>query len=526
MVKWLFLIIVVGLLGSCAQTFGIEGGPKDVTPPRVVNNGIQPPSESLQFKEKKIQFKFKEFIQLNNPLQTISVSPNDIKIKAESTGKKLTLSIDGDPQPQTTYVITLNGTVKDFTEGNDSLMQYVFSTGDFIDSLTYSGRIIDAEEHAPVNNCFVGLYNLGDSAIYQKPNYYATTNENGEFTFNYLKPGTFQLYAFLDGNRDATWQITEKMAFTDQTITVDTAQKDTLDLFLFQPELPQKITASITYPAKLTIAGKNPIQLEKVQLNGHEIAPETMEWYKQDSLSFVFDSISESSYQLLLTHSEDSLITDTFSIRPPNSTKRRPLKPTFEFIQAPTSYQASDTIRFRFTDKIKEIESSKMELIAHDSTHLPFQSYFQNENLYLVLDSVGEKYVNFNVLKGGVFFQNYTDSLTFTRLFTLTDPTTLGSLSLKMEKLPDNAIVEMYSDKKLLKTFILSETGKTIRIDPIQAGEYTFKAYLDEDGNRRWSTGNFQTKTQPEKIIRFKDSIKVRPNWDIEAELEPLEDEK
>lgn len=526
MFKYLFLIIVLFLLGSCAQTFSIEGGPVDKTPPQPVKNGIHPANESLNFTEKTIKMKFNEFIQLNNPLQTISISPADIQVKAESKGKELILKIDGEPRPQTTYVITLNGTVKDFTEGNDSLMQYVFSTGDFIDSLTYSGYVIDAKEHQVVSNCFVGLYNLNDSAIYERPQYFATTDKDGFFNFKYLQPGTFQLFAFTDQNRDGKWQITEKVAFTENLITVDTAQKDTLNLMLFQPELPQKLSASVTYPAKMTITGRNAIQLEKLTLNNQEIAKDQIVWYQPDSLSFVFDSISDQSYQVAITHYQDSLKTDTINVRPPISNRRKPLKPTFEFLKKSTQVQAGDTIQFRFTDKIAKVDTSKMELISNDSLALPFTAFFSDEYFSLVLDSIGQKLVNFNVLKGGILFQNNQDSLTFTRLFQILDEATIGSLSLDMKKLPDNAVVEMWSDKELYQTFILSETGKQIRFNQLKAGSYTFKAFIDENGDGRWTTGGFALKRQPEKIIRFKDAINIRPNWDIEAELEPLDDEK
>ena len=122
-----FLIsTLILLLGSCAQVGSISGGPKDETPPKTADNGVSPQNGSLQFQSKTIVLKFNEYIKLNNPTETISLVPADAKIIATSKKKTVTLKIEGDLKPATTYAIYLNATIQDITEGNDSLIQYVF----------------------------------------------------------------------------------------------------------------------------------------------------------------------------------------------------------------------------------------------------------------------------------------------------------------------------------------------------------------------------------------------------------------
>ncbi|MBN9292613.1 MAG: Ig-like domain-containing protein [Flavobacteriia bacterium] len=522
--KFLFLITSLLLLAGCAQIVSLQGGPVDKIPPRIVENGITPPNSSTNFKAKEIRFKFEEFIKLNNPIQTISVIPDNIKIEATVEGKTLLLKLDGKLQENTTYVITMNGTVKDITESNDSLMQYVFSTGNFLDSLTYTGIIIDAYELSPVKNCFVGLYEPKDSAVYKKPLYYATTNEKGEFTFEYLKPGTFELYAFEDENKDSKWQVTEKIAFTEEKITVDTAQKDTLQLKLFKQLLPSKLSARYTFPSKFTVASKNPIKLQSLQLGGKDISPEAVYWYSEDSLSFVSYPSEGNQYQLIVNHIEDSIKSDTLKVRPP--ARRKNLKPAFEIPEVKKSYENGDTILFSFSDRIIAVDTSKIELLIYDTVRIPVELTFKDQYLSLKLNGLKGSNFKLNVLDKAIGFENFQESFSFTRTFDITDPSALGVLILSLNKLPENAVVEMLYENKPYKTFNISKTGTLLKLPNLSPGNYSFKAYIDENKDGRWTTGDFIILRQPEKVIRFTEGVKIRSNWEIEAELEPIADEQ
>lgn len=524
--KCLFLILFLSLLTGCAQMGSIDGGPTDTTAPRLTKGGIQPPNESLHFNSKNIHFQFEEFIKLNNPIQTLSVVPNDVQLKSEVKGKQLKLTIEGEPKPNTTYVITMNGTVQDITEANDSLMQYVFSTGDFIDSLQYNGVVVDAKTHTPVKDCFVGLYETNDSAIYQKPLYYATTNVQGEFNFRYLKPGRFDIYAFIDANKDSKWQITEKMAFIDSSISISQIQPDTLHLLLFQPTLPQKLKATYAFPSKYTISGRNPIDLVNISVDSVLVPTEMIHWYGPDSMSVINFSKNEKATELVVKHQEDSLLSDTLIVRKPSARTLSKLKPTFEILSSQKEFFNGDSISIAFTDEINNIHPDKMELLVRDSIPVPFRVDFKDNQLTLFLKGISDKLVNFNVLKGGIIFKNYSDSLIFTHLFKMVDESTLGSLTLDVSKLPDNTILEMYAENNLLHTFILAKTGKKIQLDKLHAGSYRFTSFIDTNNDGLWTTGDWEMKRQPEKTIRFKEAIKVRANWDIEAELIPLDEQQ
>lgn len=124
--KILILFLPV-LLTACAQIGILSGGDEDVYAPKPLEDKISPPNESVNFTGNKVIIPFDEFILLNNPQQTIQLVPDHADLKATVQKKDLKIEWEENLQPNTTYVIYLNGTVKDATEGNDSLITYVFS---------------------------------------------------------------------------------------------------------------------------------------------------------------------------------------------------------------------------------------------------------------------------------------------------------------------------------------------------------------------------------------------------------------
>lgn len=521
MYKYLLLIVTIFFLTGCAQIGGIEGGPVDKTAPYPVPNGMQPPNGTLRFSTNKIAIKFNEFIRLNNPSQTISIIPDEVKVSAEVKGKTLTLHLDGELQENTTYTITMNGTVKDITEQNDSLMQYVFSTGDYLDSLTYTGFVINAQTLQPVNNCFVGLYAPSDSAIYKKPKYYASTNAQGLFTFNFLKADEYALYAFEDENKDSKWQKTEAVAFIDQTIHVDTAQNDTLQLKLFPPEKATKLTARYTYPAKFFISSTNPIDLKSISIENEVISNEAIHWLKADSLFFIKELGEEKQIRIAVQHIEkDTLRTDSLRVRIPSN--QRNLKPSFSLLNTKNSYENGDSLLFDFSDLITAVDTSKIELLIYDTLSVPFAYSIDKQSFVLHLKALKGKKFDLNVLDGAFQFKNHQGDFSFTRQFPITDLEELGTLTLLLGQLPDNSVVEMFFNSKIYRKIILSEEGKKVKIEQLKPGTYTFKAFIDEDKNGYWTTGSFEEKRQAEEVLLFPEGVQVRSNWDIEAELEPI----
>ena len=163
---------------GCAEVGLITGGNKDNTAPKPVK--INPEFGTTNFDVSEIEFEFDEYLKLNDPSSTILLSPNNSKTKASSKGKTVTITFLDSLEENTTYQLQLNKTIKDITEGNDSLITYVFSTGQFLDSLNYKIQVIDAYSNKPVKNVNVGLFRENDSI---NPFYFKKNKYNGHCKF-------------------------------------------------------------------------------------------------------------------------------------------------------------------------------------------------------------------------------------------------------------------------------------------------------------------------------------------------------
>jgi len=185
----LFIILAL-LLSSCAQVGTITGGEKDTVAPNPIRTS--PENGTITFNQTSFTLEFDEFIQLNSPQQTMSIVPGGITLDATLNKKQVTVTMDGDFKPNTTYVVSFNGTIKDVTEGNDSLIQYVFSTGKSIDSAEFSVNVSDAWTLAPLDKMVVGLFTDSNEV---SPYYFAKTGKNGNALFRYLRNGKYVVRA-------------------------------------------------------------------------------------------------------------------------------------------------------------------------------------------------------------------------------------------------------------------------------------------------------------------------------------------
>jgi hypothetical protein len=244
----LFLISVPFLLTRCAKPVSPSGGPKDLTPPVVLE--CDPPNFSTRFAENSIQIDFDEFLNLKNAATEIFISPPLKKpLDARLKGTSLVVEIEDTLAANTTYSITFGNSIADLTEGN--LLKgfnYVFSTGDFIDTLSLQGNLRAAFDLKPQKDVFIELYlNNNDTLPFDSlplrvPPYYITkSDEQGNFIFHNLQNAHFKLFALADQNGDLIFnQPSEKIAFSDSLATpyymelpkADSLKSDTFPLKL------------------------------------------------------------------------------------------------------------------------------------------------------------------------------------------------------------------------------------------------------------------------------------------------------
>lgn len=220
-------LIAAGLLLAygCAQQGAPTGGPRDEDPPVVLKT--TPDNYSTNFNTKKITITFDEYLDMGNFTQELVVSPPmEEKPEIKLRNKMLIIEFEEELKEDVTYTFNFGEGIKDLNEKNVLLnYEFVFSTGDYLDSLSVKGTLRNAFDltipETPIN---VMLYTeLEDSIpLKQIPYYVGRADREGNFAVNNLKAGIYKIFALKDGNNNFLFDMPdEKIAFLDSILTID-----------------------------------------------------------------------------------------------------------------------------------------------------------------------------------------------------------------------------------------------------------------------------------------------------------------
>ena len=237
-------IFISLLAGSCAQIGSPLGGPKDTLAPKLIR--ASPPNGSRNVKNNKITLDFDEYIDVQDLQQNLLISPlQNRNPSVIANSKSITLKFRDTLLPNTTYTVNFGNAVRDNNEGNVyKNLSYVFSTGDKLDDLTLTGKVIMAETGLYDSTLIVMLYrNATDSTVRKKkPNYIAKVNADGSYAFENLPPASFKIYALKDGDGGKTYNSkSEIFAFNDAEIIAGNNEPLTLYGYAEQKFVDPKI---------------------------------------------------------------------------------------------------------------------------------------------------------------------------------------------------------------------------------------------------------------------------------------------
>ncbi|WP_300726560.1 Ig-like domain-containing protein [uncultured Bacteroides sp.] len=218
-----YLAVVLAAAGfyACASTGTPDGGPYDEEPPRFVRSTPAPAATAVA--DRKISIEFDEFIKLENAAEKVIISPpQQEQPEVKTSGRKVQVKFIDSLRANTTYTIDFGDAIVDNNEGNP-LGQYTFtfSTGESIDTMEVSGTVLNAENLEPIKGIQVGLHrNLNDTAFCRLPfDRISRTDSRGRFTVRGIAPGTYRIYALMDGNQNYMFDSkTEQIAWSDSLV--------------------------------------------------------------------------------------------------------------------------------------------------------------------------------------------------------------------------------------------------------------------------------------------------------------------
>lgn len=512
MVKYLFLIISAFLITSCAIQGTISGGPIDRKAPIFDTMKLNPKLGSIHFNASEIHLPFKEFITLNKASENIIVVPDDFKIDPIAKDKVLTLKLKGQPKLNTTYAIYLNNAVKDLHEGNDTLLTYVFSTGDYIDSISYKGKVIDILTRLPLKGIAVALFSDTVTTFVQKAFNFTTTNEKGEYALKYIHPGTYYVVAFQDQNRDFIPQPFELSGFKTEKIELFKSAIDSSAIELF-PTLPKKAIRRISHinNEEILVTGNLPIDKANVTLFNQKILEKKI--HKSDSISIFVNTNTVDTIRGVL--SIDNYI-DTFYCRIlPKLNHKNPK------LYFPKNIRSRSSFIITTNDFISSFNKDSIQLFANDSIKVLFELKASGYQLQLNPASYSSKTLKLIVKPSGLTFTNFKEKYNLTQTINLFDSTQYGIFNVVTSSFPSGTILELISGAKVTHSHTVDENHTIWKIDDLEKGVYIFKAYFDSNNNGKWDTGVLQKKIQPEKIQIYNEPFQARQNWEVEVKFDP-----
>jgi uncharacterized protein (DUF2141 family) len=522
-----FLFFAIAAVLQCARRGNPTGGPKDEDPPVLLR--AEPENMTINFDAQEIRLYFDEYVKLEDVQEQLIVSP-PLKYLPEispqgGADKVVEIKFKDTLKENTTYTLNFGQSITDNNEGNpNSFLTYVFSTGDYIDSLTVLGVVKDAFNRKADEFISVMLYELDtaytDSTVYQRPpNYITNTLDSAViFTLKNLKEGKYALFGLKDeGKNNLFDQNLDKIAFIQDTVTLPTDSTYLLTLF---KEIPNYSSSVPSYAAQNKIIfgyfgdGKD-IEIDLLTDLPDTVRTKILKERDKDTLNFWFTPFEMDSLIFTITN-ENLKVIDTFTVKSrkvgidsltlnPNQRGSLGFNEPF-YIDATTPLVAIDTLQ--------------MSMMKKDSTSVLFT---------VELDSVENK-VDFDfdvepnesyaltMLPGAItdFFGQANDTLSYNlSTKSLAD---YGNLrfTITADSLAYPLIVQLTDEKGKTKREIYSPKPQVFEFNALEPSKYLVRIIFDANGNQKWDTGNYLGRIQPERVTYYPDVIEVRANWELE----------
>lgn len=526
----LFLFVfLICLTFSCAKTGRPDGGPKDENAPLFVT--AKPPYESTNFNKKEIKLNFDEYIVLKELNKQLVVSPpmkNPPLITPQGTPSEfLKIEIIDTLKLNTTYIFNFGNAIQDNNEGNQlENFKYVFSTGDYIDSLTTFGSVKDAKLLETPRSVNVLMYRIdstfNDSIIYKrKPDYVTSTLDTTNYTFTNLRKGKYLLLALKEPLNDYIFNPkTDKIGVYKNYIQLP---KDSIlenPLVLFKEEQPFEFArAKETKKGKIEFGFYGDPKAMKVRL-----LSKTPEQFKsiakfdteKDTLNYWFTPLETDSLNFTVTNKE---FIDTITVR------LRKKKIDSLIVTASTSniLDLRDTFFIRSNTPIVKIDTTKINLFDKDTLAVNYtinRSKTENK-IAVIFDKKPKNNYKLLMYKNALIdiFEVATDSTTYA--FKTNEIEDYGRITIKVENLKSkNVIIELLSGKnqdKLIERRFITSSSQLV-FDLLKPMKYTVRAIIDENKNNKWDTGSYLKKQMPEKIIYHEaiNNYALRANYFVE----------
>ena len=526
--KYFLSFLIMVFLTQCARKSIPTGGLKDTLPPIMIN--ASPKMNTVFFDKEKIIITFDEFIKLKDISKQLIISPplelDKYKVKPQGTvAKKIQIQLLDSLKKETTYTFNFGESIVDNNEDNPlPFFRYALSTGPIIDSLEIRGKVTDAYERITEPYTSLHLYPVdstySDSTIFlKKPFYVTSTLDSVIYNFKNLRPDTYEIIAIKDvGGNYLFDQNIDKIGFLEKPITLP---GDSVINFRIFKEIPNQFWTRPFFIHTSQIgfgyygeADRDAIEVKsKVSRNFRYLINKNRE---TDTLNFWFRGDKLDSLKFAIKE-EDT--TRLFNVK-----FKKELRDSLEISVITKSIMGLlDSFKIESNLPLVKINLDLINIKGLDSLSVPYKASLDKnyDRLSLFYDWLPNDNYKIELLPNALidFWGNTHDTLRFSaKTKPIEDYGNIFLQILREDK--DPFVLELVNLKgESLRRLDVSNESDFYEFKYLLPGNYLFRYIKDKNGNKKWDTGNYLKKIQPEMVYYSPDTIDLRANWEINQRL-------
>ena len=554
-VRWVLITVLVLFNYSCARIIAPAGGPKDITPPKLIR--ASPTQGSTGFKGKVIRLVFDKEIEVRDVYNKLVVTPRLRKLDKHPgytysvRGKTLKLTLHVPLEEETTYTFNCNDAIQDITEGNIAAEPVLtFSTGDYVDAMYVTGKVSHLMTQLPAAQALVALYKADNehlNILNSPPDYFTRTDREGRFKLDHIKKGQYYMYA--STNRE--YQLignpgVDEYGFLKHPIDLTVVPRDNVTLFILKADVrefklqrqqpqDQYFELSFSKPIEdytLALVRKSKRFKEYPTLYSQLVADKhiirvynTFGLLKEDSLEAhltakdVLCNVIEEDVTIHFREGRYQNHPASYTFEPTSGTAIRPDFTGTMTVSKPVKEVVADYLRFVFNGQ---------EAVRVDTKDLQFNAQRDVITIKKQLDprivtslegeykaSKGGEGLVLQMAQGAFVTVEGDSSKAMRYVYTFRHPKEFGTIKGTVTTEAPGFIVQLLDlENKIIDSV---RNKHHYQFNAVAPGSYRLRLLVLQDKEGEWNVGNIYERREPDPVVFYPDDVAVIANWEIEG---------
>lgn len=218
-------LLLLLTVSSCANPVPPSGGPRDTTPPSVVQTSPERDAVNVSTNTEVVHIEFSEYIERGSLSPALSVTPAfEERPTIGWSGRSVEIELPETLRDSTTYIFTIDTNLSDAHGVSlEEPLVIAFSTGPRINQGQIQGEVVDGRLGQPEGQVDIYAYGVPDAAsgppqpLPDAPSYRTQTGEDGTFAFDYMREQPYYVIALRDNNRNRQPDVLEPYAVPPRT---------------------------------------------------------------------------------------------------------------------------------------------------------------------------------------------------------------------------------------------------------------------------------------------------------------------